>query len=108
MTYSPPWSGSRGPMGTTGKRYTQAEMVAILREAAGGDVKVAEVLRRHGVAPKTYYRWKSRLGFTVNGVGRARNLEAENLRLKRIVADQSLNIQVLQDLLAGVPSRKCC
>jgi len=61
------------------------------------------VLRRHGVAAKTYYRWRSRIGaMVVSEVPRIRCLESENIRLKRIVADQSLNIQVLKELLGRV------
>jgi putative transposase len=87
-------------MTNTGRRYTQEEIAAILKEAGAHDAKVSEVLRRYGVAAKTYYRWKARRGSVmVSEVSRIRHLEAENLQLKRIVADQTLNIQILKDLM---------
>ena len=90
-------------MANTGKRYTQEEMATILKEAGAGNARVGEVLRRYGVASKTYYRWKARLGSVVmSEVGRIHLLEAENLRLKRIVADQTLNIQMLKELVGKV------
>lgn len=58
------------------------------------------MLRRHGVTAKTYYRWKSKFdGMDVSDARRLKHLEAENRRLKTIVADQTLNIQVLKELL---------
>jgi putative transposase len=87
-------------MGNTGRRYSTQEITAILKEAGAGEAKVGEVLRRHGIAAKTYYRWKARLGdMVVSEMSRIRYLEAENLRLKRIVADLSLNVQMLKELL---------
>jgi putative transposase len=86
-------------MAHTGKRYTPEEMAIILEEAGADDAKVGEVLRRYGMAAKTYYRWKARLGSaTVSETSRIHHLEAENLRLERIVADQTLNIQMLEKL----------
>jgi putative transposase len=61
---------------------------------------VAEVIRRHGVTPHTYYRWKSKFaGMDVSEARRLKQLEDENRRLKRIVADQTLNIQILKEAL---------
>ena len=87
-------------MGNTGKRYTEAQIIAILKEAEADGAKVGEVLRRHGVPPNTYYRWKAKLGgMELSDAKRLKELEEENRRLKRIVADQTLNLQVLKDLL---------
>ena len=86
-------------MAGTGKRYTEEQIIAILKEAEGAPT-VAEVIRRHGVTPHTYYRWKSKYGgMELSDAKRLKALEDENRRLKRIVADQTLNIQVLKDLL---------
>ena len=86
-------------MSNRGRRYTEAQIIAILKEADAAPT-VGEVIRRHGLAPKTYYRWKSKYaGMEVSDAKRLRALEEENRRLKRIVADQTLNIQVLKDLL---------
>lgn len=86
-------------MGRTGKRYTEAQIIAILKEAEAAPT-VGEVIRRHGIASHTYYRWKSKYGgMELSDAKRLKALEDENRRLKRIVADQTLNIQVLKDLL---------
>ncbi len=81
------------------RKYTDEQIVAILREHAGG-VTAKEVIRRHGMSLDTFYRWKRKY----SGVDRAelqrlKALEDENRRLKRMVADQALNIQVLRDAL---------
>jgi len=80
-------------------RFTEAQIVAVLREVdAGGSV--AEVCRRHGVSEATYYRWRRKYGdMGVSDVRRLRALEGENGRLKRIVADQALDIRALKDVL---------
>ena len=86
-------------MAGTGKRYTEEQIIGILKEAENAPT-VAEVLRRHGVTAHTYYRWKSKFaGMDVNEARRLKALEDENRRLKAIVADQTLNIQVLKELL---------
>ena len=86
-------------MSNTGRRYTQEQIIAILKEADSAPT-VGEVIRRHGVTPKTFDRWKAKYaGMEVSDAKRLKALEEENRRLKRIVADQTLNIQVLKDLL---------
>lgn len=86
-------------MAGNGRRYTEAQIIAILKEAEAAPT-VGEVIRRHGLAPKTYYRWKAKYaGMEVSDAKRLRELEDENRQLKRIVADQTLNITVLKDLL---------
>jgi putative transposase len=86
-------------MSNRGRRYTEEQIIAILKEAQAA-ATVGEVIRRHGVAPRTYYRWKAKYaGMEVSDAKRLRALEDENRRLKRIVADQTLNIQVLKELL---------
>lgn len=61
---------------------------------------MVEVLRRHGVTANTYYRWKAKYaGMDVNEARRLKTLEDENRRLKRIAADQMLNIQILKEAL---------
>jgi putative transposase len=86
-------------MSNRGRRYSEEQIIAILKEADSTPT-VGEVIRRHGVAPKTYYRWKAKFaGMEVSDAKRLKALEDENRRLKRIVADQTLNIQVLKELL---------
>ena len=85
-------------MASTGRRYTEEQIIAILKEAENG--KVMEVIRRHGIAQKTYYNWKAKYGgLEVSEARRLRALEEENRRLKKLVADQALDISLLKELL---------
>lgn len=81
-----------------GKRYSEEQILRILEEIRGGKA-VAEVARRYGVAENTIYRWKSRFGeMNREELRRLRELEAENARLKRIVAQQAWDIDALKDV----------
>ena len=82
-------------------RFTEEQIIGVLKEAdAGGEVK--ELCRRHGISHDTFYRWKKKYGgLEVSDAQRLKQLEDENRRLKRIVADQALNLQVLKDLLGN-------
>lgn len=80
-------------------RFTEEQIVAVLQEHAAG-AKTNELIRRHGISRITFYKWKKKYGgMEVSDAKRLRALEEENRRLKRIVADQALNIQVLEDVL---------
>jgi putative transposase len=82
-------------------RFTEAEIVAILQEIDRG-TNARELCRRHGVTETTFYRWRRKYGgLQVNEARRLKALEEENRRLKRLVADQALNLQVLKDLLGN-------
>lgn len=84
------------------KRYTEEQIIAILKEAENAKT-LGEVLRRHGVTAHSYYRWKSKFaGMDVSEARRLKSLEDENRRLKRIVADQTLDIQILKEALGRV------
>ncbi len=62
--------------------------------------KSGEVIRRHGISRETFYRWRRKSGgLQVSDAKRLRALAEENRRLKRVVADQALNLQVLKDVL---------
>jgi putative transposase len=83
-------------------RFTEAQIVDILSQAARDDVSVRDVCRIHGISEQTYYRWKRRFGdMTVSEVKRLRELEAENARLKRLLAERDLEIDVIKDVLRG-------
>lgn len=80
-------------------RFTEEQIVAILQEQAAGG-KTGEIVRRHGISRETFYNWRRKYGgMKVSEAKRLRALEEENRRLKRVVADQALNIQVLKDVL---------
>ncbi len=81
-------------------RFTEEQIIGILSEAEAG-AKVAELCRRHGISGATYYLWKNKYAnMTVPEAKRLKALEAENSRLKRIVADQQLDIVALKDVLS--------
>jgi putative transposase len=81
------------------RKYNDEQIVAILSEHSGG-VTAKEIIRRHGISLDTFYRWKRQFsGMTKAELQRLKGLEDENRRLKRMVADQALNIQVLKDAL---------
>jgi putative transposase len=80
-------------------RFTESQVVAILKEADGG-LKVAEVCRKHGISQPTYYNWKSRYGgLGVSELKRIRELEAEHAKLKRMYADLAMENHALKELL---------
>jgi putative transposase len=79
------------------KRFLAEQIVAILREAEKAPA-VEEVLRKHGIAEQTYYRWKRMYGsLGVSEVHRIKHLEEENRKLKQLAGDQALALQVLQE-----------
>jgi putative transposase len=86
-------------MSNRGRRDTEEQIIAILKEAEKAE-RVGDVIRRHGVAVKTYYRWKAKYsGMDVSDARRLKQLEEENRKLKRLVADQALENRTLKDLL---------
>lgn len=82
-------------------RFTEEQMVSALQEAEAG-ANVKELCRRLGISRETLYNWKRKYGgMNVPDAKRLKQLEDENRQLKRIVADQALNVQVLKDLLGN-------
>lgn len=80
-------------------RFTEEQMVAIIREADRD--QVAAVAKRHGVSEQTIYTWRKRFGsFQASDVRRLRQLEAENARLKKLVAERDLEIEVMKEVAA--------
>lgn len=83
------------------KRYTEEQIIAVLKEHEAG-ARVEELARRHGVAENTIYRWKSKFGgMEVNEAKRLRELEAENQKLKRLLAEAELDKAALKELVEG-------
>lgn len=82
------------------KRFSEEKIIGALKEAEAG-AKVDDICRRHGVSSATFYAWRKRYGgMEVNEARRLRELEAENAKLKRIVADQMLDMSAMKELLA--------
>ncbi len=80
-------------------RFTEEQMVTILREADRDPVSV--VAKRHGVSEQTLYSWRKRFGtFQADDVRRLKQLEAENARLKKLVAERDLEIEVMKEVAA--------
>ncbi len=77
-------------------RFTEEQMVAIIREA--DREQVSRAAKRHGISEQTIYTWRKRFGgFQANDVRRLRQLETENSRLKKLVAERDLEIEVMKE-----------
>jgi putative transposase len=82
-------------------RYSEEQIVRVLQEVEGGK-SVSEVAREKGVTEATVYRWRQRYGgLSRSELTRLRELEQENTRLKRIVAQQAMDIDGLRELVRG-------
>lgn len=82
------------------KRFTEEQIITILKEVDSG-FSLKEVCRKYGVSTASYYKWKAKFGgMEVSEAQRMRSLEAENSKLKRLVADQALDIVALKDILS--------
>lgn len=87
-------------MASKGTRYSEEQIIRILKEVESGTA-VAEICRKYGVAEQTIYRWRSKYaGLETSELQRLRELETENNRLKKIVAQQALDIDTLKDLVS--------
>jgi len=82
------------------KRFNVEQIVAVLKQAEAG-VPLAELIRRVGISEQTFYRWKKKyVGLEVDQVRQLKQLQEENARLKRLVADLTLDRAMLQDVLS--------
>lgn len=78
------------------KRFTEEQIIGILKEAEAG-VSTADLCRKHGMSSASFYAWRSRYGgMEVSDAKRLKDLEDENRRLKTMVADLSLDVQMLK------------
>ena len=81
-------------------RFTEEQIIGILKEGEAGR-PVKDILRDHGISQDTYYRWRRRFGgLEVSDAKRLHELEDENKKLKQIVAEQSLDIRALKDVVS--------
>ena len=82
------------------KRFNVEQIVAVLKQAEAG-VPLAELIRRVGISGQTFYRWKKHyVGLEVDQVRQLKQLQEENVRLKQLVADLTLDKAMLQDVLS--------
>lgn len=82
------------------RRFTEEQIIGILKQQESG-VITADVCREHNISTNTFYAWKAKYGgLSVNEAQRLRQLEAENAKLKRIVAEQAMDNVALKDLLS--------
>jgi putative transposase len=80
-------------------RFSQEQIIGILKQSEAG-AKTSELCRQHGISAATLYGWRSKYGgMDVSEAKRLKQLEEENSKLKRIVADQALDITMLKDLV---------
>jgi putative transposase len=84
-----------------GKRgHSEEEILRVLREAESGDT-VVEICRKHGISQQTFYLWKKKYaGLGLNELRELRQFREENQKLKRLVADLSLDRHILQEIVA--------
>ncbi len=81
-------------------RFSEEQIVRILQEASSGQISQAELCRKHGISQNTFYLWKRKYsGMETDDVRRLKELEAENAALKRIVANQALELDATGKLL---------
>ena len=81
-------------------KYTESQIVAILKEAETG-TPVPALCRQHGMSNATFYKWRAKYGgLSVSLLVRLKELEAENRRLKKMYADVQLNADILREVLA--------
>lgn len=82
------------------KRFSEEQIITVLKENEAG-ARVDDLCRRHGISSATFYTWRKKYGgMDASEAKRLRALEAENARLKRIVADQMLDMTAMKELLA--------
>ena len=83
----------------TSSKYSDSQIMAILKQASSG-VPVANVLREHNISSATFYKWRSRYGgMDLPMISKLKELEAENIRLKKIYAEERLKADILKEVL---------
>lgn len=82
-------------------KFNEEQIIKILRQAATGDQTIAAVCREHAVAENTFYKWRQKYGgMEVSEARRLRELEKENARLKRLLAERLIEIDAMKEVVA--------
>ena len=82
------------------QRFTEGQIIGVLREQEAG-AKAADLCRKHGISEATFYNWKAKYGgMEVSEAKRLKALEEENAKLKKLLAEQMLDVAALRELLA--------
>lgn len=82
------------------KRFSEEQIIHILREAEMRKTTIAELCRKHGISEQTFYRWRNRFGgLEVNEAAHLRQLERENARLKKLVAERDLELEFMKEVV---------
>lgn len=81
-------------------QYTTEQVISVLQEAERGERTIAEISRHHGITETTFYRWRKKYdGMSVPDAQRLKELERENGRLKRLLAERDLEVDALREYL---------
>ena len=81
------------------KRFTEEKIIAVLKEAEAG-AKTKDLCRKHGISDATFYNWKAKYGgMTVSEARRLKELETENAKLKRLLAEAHMDMHALKSIL---------
>lgn len=84
------------------KRYTEEQIIAVLREAERSGGEIRAVVRKHNISEQTFYRWRAKYGgMEVSDARKLKGLETENAKLKKLLAEQLLVIEGLKDFSRG-------
>lgn len=82
------------------KRFTDEQVIAILREAEAGAAPIKALCKKHNISEQTFFRWRNRFGgMDVPDARRLKDLESENARLKRLVVEQMLVIDGMKEIV---------